>query len=130
VPNLHLPNLHSSRSLIIKDVALGYAHSLFLTVDGQLYGCGHMDNGELISDPQNLPKICGGKPKTWQLLKLDLPEPIDMIACGYFHGLAVSRTAIYQWGESPQTLKMNAFWQKRQNAKCKLLVGYGNNYHV
>lgn len=107
-------------SMIVKDVALGYGHSLFLTIQGEIFGCGFMDNGELIVDPQQLPfSVCNGKAKTWHLLKLDLPEPIEMFASGYFHGLAVSKTAIYVWGESPQTLKMNAFWRKRQNAKSK-----------
>jgi hypothetical protein len=78
-----------------------------------------MENGELIADPQKLPQLCHGRSKTWRLLKLDLPEPIEMIASGYFQGLAVSANAIYQFGESPQTLKMAAFWQKRQNAKCE-----------
>jgi hypothetical protein len=80
-----------------------------------------MDNGELIADPQKLSDLCKGRTKTWRLLKLELPERVEHIASGYFLGIAVTKTAVYQWGECPQTLKMNAFWQKRQNAKCKSL---------
>lgn len=77
-----------------------------------------MDNGELITDPQKLPHIYHGRAKTWRLIKLELPEPVEILASGYFQGLAISKTSVYQWGESPQTLKMNAFLQKRVNAKC------------
>ncbi|KAI6214196.1 X-linked retinitis pigmentosa GTPase regulator-like protein [Aphelenchoides besseyi] len=103
-------------SLNIKSIALGMAHSLFLSQHGVVYGCGFMDNGELLVDPQKL-SLC--KTKSWRLIEIKFPEPIEILACSYFIGVGVSRTAIYEWGTSPHALKMNAYLQKRQNAKIR-----------
>ncbi|KAI6200489.1 X-linked retinitis pigmentosa GTPase regulator-like protein [Aphelenchoides besseyi] len=105
-------------SLNIKSIALGMAHSLFLSQNGVVYGCGFMDNGELLVDPQKL-SVCNGRTKSWRLIEIKFSEPIEILACSYFVGVAVSRTAIYEWGTSPHALKMNAYLQKRQNAKIR-----------
>ncbi|CAD5226815.1 unnamed protein product [Bursaphelenchus xylophilus] len=123
VANVTVPVIVRSLSnLNIRKMELGMAHSLFLTESGQVYGFGHMDNGELIKDPAKDPTGLQ-KQKSFKPMKLDLPEPMELISCNYFQGLGVSKSAIYQWGECPQTLKMNAFWQKHKTAKSKAQAG-------
>ncbi|CAD5219736.1 unnamed protein product [Bursaphelenchus okinawaensis] len=103
-------------NLDIVNLQLGMAHSIFLTKTGQVYGFGHMENGELIRDPVADPAGLQ-KQKSFKPLLLDLPEPMESISCNYFQGIGISKTAIYVWGECPQTLKMNAFWLKHKMGK-------------
>ncbi|KAI6223578.1 hypothetical protein M3Y99_01456700 [Aphelenchoides fujianensis] len=119
IKNVYTPTKVDSLSqLNIRSAALGMAHSLFLDRNGVIFGCGFMDNGELLVDPQKVPE-CGGQTKTWRLIRIEMPEPIELLSSNYFMSVALSKTALYEWGISPHALKLNAFWQKRQNAKTR-----------
>ena len=84
----------------IRSLALGAAHSLFLADDGALYGCGYMENGELIVDPL-LQTACSGRTKTSRLLRLDIGERVERLACAYFVSIAQTQNSLLLFGESP-----------------------------
>ncbi|KAL3110199.1 hypothetical protein niasHT_015802 [Heterodera trifolii] len=105
----------------VKKLCLGYSHSLALLADGRVFGCGAFSHGQLGIDPHNLE---GCPTKALAPVQLQFPMPISLIASKYFHGIALGvdhlrRKVLFEWGDSPQSLKMNAFLQKRLKLKQK-----------
>uniref|UniRef100_A0A0N5AEV3 Kinetochore-associated protein 1 n=1 Tax=Syphacia muris TaxID=451379 RepID=A0A0N5AEV3_9BILA len=88
-------------------VACGYAHTVFLTESGTVLTCGNGSYGQLgsgkVERKRFVPCVVGG-----------FMEPVKLISSKYFHVLALTESQkLYQWGASPQTLKMKLFLQKR-----------------
>lgn len=102
-------------------MTLGYAHSLFLSANGAVYGCGSTVYGQLGVDPLE-DGYSNDANKCKIPIKIPIPEPVRLISSGYFHAIAVGSesSTIYQWGACPQTLKMRMFLIKRlRNASKK-----------
>lgn len=90
----------------IRSIAAGHAHTLALSVDGEIYAFGCNIFGQL---------GIGNNIKSSYPVKITLlSEPICEIASGYFHNLAVSWTnKLYIWGSSPQVLRLQTQAQKK-----------------
>ncbi|KAK0092550.1 hypothetical protein PV326_001178 [Microctonus aethiopoides] len=107
----NVPTIVSSLlGIVIRGISAGYAHTLTLSVDGDIYAFGCNILGQLGN---------GNNIKSLLPIKITLlPEPISEIATGYFHNLAVSiSNKVYMWGSSPQVLRLQTQAQK----KSKLL---------
>ncbi|XP_065332250.1 uncharacterized protein ca isoform X2 [Cloeon dipterum] len=90
---------------VVVQVCGAHGHSVVLTDDGEVWAFGSGAFGQL-----GAPNL----PKSSVPLLIDLPEKIRLIACGYFHCLAVSTTEnLYTWGSSYQALRLHAQAQKR-----------------
>ncbi|KAH7638227.1 hypothetical protein HUG17_9333 [Dermatophagoides farinae] len=83
------PNDDSTR---IKDIVAGMNHSLFLFENGQLWGCGSNNNGEI---------GLGYHFKRSNLTKIPI-ENVKQIACSKFHNfsLAYDGLSYYAWGKN------------------------------
>ena len=83
------PNDDSTR---IKDIVAGMNHSLFLFENGQLWGCGSDNNGEI---------GLGYHFKRSKLTKIPI-ENVKQIACSKFHNfsLAYDGLSYYAWGKN------------------------------
>ncbi|EPS70900.1 hypothetical protein M569_03859, partial [Genlisea aurea] len=91
-PKFLNPSFFGNQSL--KEIACGGAHTLFLTVNGDVYATGLNDFGQLgISDSQSYsaePKRVSG-----------IPKEIIKIAAGYHHSAAVTVDGeVYTWGKN------------------------------
>ncbi|KAK0180736.1 hypothetical protein PV327_003090 [Microctonus hyperodae] len=107
----NVPTIVSSLlGIFIRGISAGYAHTLTLSADGDVYAFGCNILGQL---------GIGNNIKSLLPVKINLlPEPISEIATGYFHNLAVSiSNRVYMWGSSPQVLRLQTQAQK----KSKLL---------
>uniref|UniRef100_A0A0M3K994 Regulator of chromosome condensation (RCC1)-like protein n=1 Tax=Anisakis simplex TaxID=6269 RepID=A0A0M3K994_ANISI len=110
--DITVPRLVETIDEEIKAVCCGYAHTIFLSERGIVYGCGNSIYGQL---------GCGEDVKKrfvyiylYRPSMIDIPEKVKLISSKYFHGIAVSESQkIYQWGISPLSLKMKAFLAKR-----------------
>lgn len=112
----------------VTDIALGYAHSLYLLANGSVLGCGTANFGQLGSDPVR--QHWDDAVKSKRLRVVPFPEPIRLIASSFYHGIAVGATtdAIYQWGECPQTLRLRMYLDKRKRKSAlKSPKGNGDN---
>lgn len=103
----------------ITSMTLGYAHSLFLSSDGAVYGCGSTVYGQLGIDP--LEDGVKQMNKCKIPVRIPIPEPVRLISSDYFQGVAIGSESnmIYQWGACPQTLKMRMFLIKRLRNSAK-----------
>ncbi|XP_059473427.1 uncharacterized protein LOC132195443 isoform X2 [Neocloeon triangulifer] len=101
-----LPTLVTSLTdKVIVQVCGAHGHSVVLTEEGEVWAFGSGAFGQL-----GVPNL----PKSSVPLQILLPERIRLIACGYFHCLAVSATEkLYTWGSSYQALRLHAQAQKR-----------------
>lgn len=91
----------------VLSIECGYAHTLVLTVKGQVwtFGCGLF--GQLgVGEMKKSTRPC-------QIMDLN---NIAHIACGHFHNLAFDKEGqkLYIWGCNPQVLRVEA-QQKRKN---------------
>ncbi|PIN18662.1 putative protein, contains RCC1 domain [Handroanthus impetiginosus] len=78
----------------LKEIACGGAHTLFLTENGDVYGTGLNDYGQLgISDSQNY---------TMEPVRVSsIPKDIIKIAAGYHHSAAITVDGeLYIWGNN------------------------------
>ena len=93
--NQMLPNLISfptARIDYIKEIRTGEMHCCALSNDGGLYTWGHGANGRLgQKDLQGIVNVpCA----------INVPERIEMIACGSEHTIAASISNVYSWGSN------------------------------
>ena len=90
----------------IVSVACGYAHTVFLTESGSVLTCGNGNYGQLGSGEAEKKRFIPGL--------VVLPDAVELISSKYFHCLALTKSQkLYQWGTSPQALKMKLFLKKR-----------------
>uniref|UniRef100_A0A914I8D7 Uncharacterized protein n=1 Tax=Globodera rostochiensis TaxID=31243 RepID=A0A914I8D7_GLORO len=105
----------------VKTICLGYSHTLVLCFDGRVFGCGALSHGQLGVDPRHLE---GNPIKATNPIQLPFPMPISLLASKYFHGIALgvderNKGVLFEWGDSPQSLKMQTFLQRRLRSKQK-----------
>uniref|UniRef100_A0A915ATI5 RCC1-like domain-containing protein n=2 Tax=Parascaris univalens TaxID=6257 RepID=A0A915ATI5_PARUN len=107
-----VPRLVESLQDPIVAVSCGYAHTIFLSEAGKVYACGNGGYGQL---------GCGEEvKKRYRPELVEIAERVKLISSKYFHCLAVTEShKIFQWGTSPQTLKMKIFLAKRVRAANK-----------
>ncbi|KHN74126.1 X-linked retinitis pigmentosa GTPase regulator -like protein [Toxocara canis] len=107
-----LPRLVETIQDPVIALSCGYAHTVFLSEAGKVYACGNGGYGQL---------GCGEEiKKRYRPLLVDIPEKVKLISSKYFHCLAVTESQkIFQWGTSPQALKMKIFLAKRVRAANK-----------
>ncbi len=80
-------------TIIIKKIAAGGGHSLFLTTEGQVYGWGRNKSGQ--AGTHNADSI-----PTPTLIKFPVSVKAIQIAAGYKHSLALTSTGqVFTWGE-------------------------------
>ena len=90
----------------VKQISAGYAHSLLLTVSGEVwvFGCalfGQLGNGD--------------SKKSTTPIRVDLSAKACLISCGYFHNIVVDETdTVFTWGCNPQVLRLEAQQKKRE----------------
>ncbi|MPC11191.1 Ultraviolet-B receptor UVR8 [Portunus trituberculatus] len=83
----------------------GYAHSVAMSQDGNVYawGCGtygQIGNGGIV-------KVC-------RPVRVHLPGPATHLTAGYFQNIAVTRShKVYMWGNNPACLRVQAQLQRR-----------------
>uniref|UniRef100_A0A183CCW1 Rod_C domain-containing protein n=1 Tax=Globodera pallida TaxID=36090 RepID=A0A183CCW1_GLOPA len=109
----------------VKTICLGYSHTLALCFDGRVFGCGALSHGQLGVDPRHLE---GNPIKATNPIQLPFPMPISLLASKYFHGIALGvdetkKGVLFEWGDSPQSLKMKTFLQRRLRSKQKKAKG-------
>ena len=109
-------------------ISAGYAHTMVSTLAGNVwvFGCGLF--GQLGN---------GDNKKSTLPIKVDftiainsegvINDKMGMIACGYFHNLAVSQdgSRLYTWGCNPQLLRQEA-QQKKKERLQNVLIGKVN----
>ncbi|KAJ0179818.1 hypothetical protein K1T71_004409 [Dendrolimus kikuchii] len=84
----------------VLSVGCGACHTVMLMLNGEVFGCGAGVFGQLGS---------GGREKSSLPIRILLPDPIETIAVGYFHTLALSnRCQVWWWGASPQQIRAGA----------------------
>ncbi|KAL1464308.1 hypothetical protein WDU94_003966 [Cyamophila willieti] len=89
----------------------GHAHSIALTQAGKVWAFGSGIFGQLGTGSNTKHKV--------PIELYGLPEPISMIATGYFHNLALGTSnRLYTWGSSPQVLRSQSQAQKRARMMC------------
>ncbi|KAI5753838.1 hypothetical protein M8J77_003717 [Diaphorina citri] len=89
----------------------GHAHSIALTKAGRVWAFGSGIFGQLGTGSNTKHKV--------PIELYGLPEPISMIATGYFHNLALGTSnRLYTWGSSPQVLRSQSQAQKRARMMC------------
>lgn len=89
----------------------GHAHSIVLTQGGKVWAFGSGIFGQLGTGSNSKHKV--------PIELYGLPEPISMIATGYFHNLALGASnRLYTWGSSPQVLRSQSQAQKRARMMC------------
>lgn len=89
----------------------GHAHTLVLTQTGRVWAFGSGIFGQLGTGSNHKHKV--------PIELYGLPEPISMIATGYFHNLALGTSnRLYTWGSSPQVLRSQSQAQKRARMMC------------
>lgn len=77
----------SNQAQVIK-VASGLEHSMFLTNDGEVYGCGEGEHGQLGLGYCSLIEYRPIKIRFKELIEIDY---ITDVACGNYHTLFVSK---------------------------------------
>jgi len=94
-------------------VACGYAHTAVLTRLGRVYtfGCGlfgQLGNGD-------------NKKSALPLEVEALRKPMRLLACGYFHNVAVSAedSTLFTWGCNPQVLRLEAQQRRRSRLQAE-----------
>ena len=98
--------VHRLSKLVVVQVAAGYAHSLCLTKDGEIWSFGLGLYGQLGS---------GATDKSLVPLRIVLDAPVRQVSTGYFHCLAISEDGtVYQWGSHPQVLRLEAQQRKKE----------------
>lgn len=89
----------------------GHAHSIALTQAGRVWAFGSGIFGQLGTGSNTKHKV--------PIELYGLPEPISMIATGYFHNLALGTSnRLYTWGASPHVLRSQSQAQKRARMMC------------
>jgi hypothetical protein len=107
----------------IVDTAGGFAHSLALSAEGEVYAFGLGLFGQMGS---------GATAKATRPYQVVLPGPVRLIATGYFHCLALIEPAdvaggvslgqqqmLFQWGAHPQVLRLEAQQRRRQRQQLQ-----------
>nr|XP_015840194.1 PREDICTED: uncharacterized protein LOC103312885 [Tribolium castaneum] len=101
--NIYYPKLLPFQHKVVQ-VAAGHAHSLILTREGKLFGFGsnvfgQLEYCQLDSNKSTRPVLI--------LIMPDIYTPIEKIATGYFHNIAVrADQEVYTWGASPQEVRI------------------------
>ncbi|XP_023343350.1 uncharacterized protein LOC111712841 [Eurytemora carolleeae] len=98
--------VHRLSKLVVVQVAAGYAHSLCLTENGEIWSFGLGLYGQLGS---------GHTDKSLVPVRVVLNAPVRQVSTGYFHCLAISVDGtVYQWGSHPQVLRLEAQQRKKE----------------
>ena len=100
--------LFKKRTRKVVQIACGYAHTMLMTDEGQVwaFGCslfGQMGNGETkkVTRPQRVPGLRN--------------ERARMISSGYFTNFVITEDErIFTWGCNPQVLRLEAQQKKRE----------------
>ena len=104
VPNPQVVRRLSQKAIV--QIAAGYAHSLCLTNQGEIWSFGLGMYGQLGS---------GITDKSLVPLRVVLSVPVRKISTGYFHCLALAEDgSVYQWGSHPQVLRLDAQQRKKE----------------
>lgn len=96
----------------------GHGHSVVLTRIGEVFtfGCGmfgQLGQGTVLK--QTTPRL------------VVLPEPVILLASGYFHVLALTQTQrLFVWGSHPQSLRLQAQSSRRARAQQQQLSSASN----
>lgn len=79
---------------VVKDIAAGYFHSLFLLSDGTVFACGQNDTGQLGIGNKN-------DQTTPQLVQFPKGVVVVEMAAGFSHSLALTKDKeVYAWGSN------------------------------
>ena len=101
-------------------ISAGHAHTLAVTKAGNVwvFGCGLF--GQLGNGSNKKSTLPVRVEFSSAIDGRGLPDPIDLIACGYFHNYALStdRQRLYTWGCNPQLLRIEAQQKKRERMEC------------
>lgn len=104
--NLNIPKvIKKLKDKFIVSVDAGQCHTVLLSRNGEVYtfGCGmfgQLGTGSI--SKSSIPQL------------VVLPEPIKLIASGFFHTVVVSKTnKVYTWGSNPQALRLQAQSSRR-----------------
>lgn len=110
------------KRLIKKHIVLadgGYAHSVAMSLDGDVYAWGCGTYGQIGN---------GGIVKVTRPEKVPLPGPATHLSAGYFQNIAVTKNhKVYMWGNNPACLRVQAQLQRRARTTQQAAEGGKRN---
>ncbi|XP_042235207.1 uncharacterized protein LOC121874922 isoform X2 [Homarus americanus] len=97
----------------------GYAHSVAMSSDGNVYAWGCGTYGQIGN---------GGIVKVTRPERVPLPGPATHLASGYFQNIAVTKNhKVYMWGNNPACLRVQAQLQRRARTTQQAAEGMRKN---